>query len=254
MNASMGRMPNDDTSPGRSRVNDYDSFAEAYSAENEINLYNAYYERPATLALAGDVAGRRILDAGCGSGPLSAALRDRGATVTGFDKSAGMLKLARKRLGPDADLRQADLGGPLPFPDGAFDDVIASLVLHYLEDWTAPLAELRRVLKPGGRLIASVMHPISGHPLTRPGADYWATYQWTDKNSTSAGHSYVLRYWHRPLAAMIEAFTGAGFRITVISEPRPALDTPRELLPDFLQDKPPGSGFLCFLFFVLQAD
>jgi hypothetical protein len=53
------------------------------------NLVNAYYERPAMLALAGDVAGRRILDAGCGSGPLLAALRDGGASVTGFDKSAG---------------------------------------------------------------------------------------------------------------------------------------------------------------------
>ena len=133
-----------------------------YSAENEVNLHNAYYERPATLALAGDVAGRRILDAGCGSGPLFAALRDRGAFVTGFDKSAGMLELARQRLGDDADLQVADLGRPLPFPDGAFDDVIASLVLHYLEDWTAPLAELRRVLKPGGRLIASVDHPLQG--------------------------------------------------------------------------------------------
>jgi ubiquinone/menaquinone biosynthesis C-methylase UbiE len=40
----------------------------------------------------------------------------------------------------------ADLAEPLPFPDYAFDDVIASLVLHYLEDWTAPLAELRRVV------------------------------------------------------------------------------------------------------------
>ena len=100
----MGRMPNDDDSPtglasasadsfDLPGVNDYDSFAEVYSAENEVNLHNAYYERPATLALAGDVAGRRILDAGCGSGPLSAALRDRGAIVTGFDKSAGMLKL-----------------------------------------------------------------------------------------------------------------------------------------------------------------
>jgi ubiquinone/menaquinone biosynthesis C-methylase UbiE len=61
--------------------------------------------------------------------------------VTGFDSSAGMLELARRRLGDDADLRVADLGHPLPFPDGAFDDVIASLVLHYLEDWTAPLAD-----------------------------------------------------------------------------------------------------------------
>jgi SAM-dependent methyltransferase len=235
-------------------ANDYDGFAEVYSADNEVSLANAYYERPATLALAGDVAGRRILDAGCGSGPLSAALRDRGAVVSGFDASAGMLKLARRRLGDDADLQVADLGRPLPYPDGAFDDVIASLVLHYLEDWKAPLAELRRVLRPGGRLIASVNHPIVGHALVRPGADYFTTYQWSHETTTASGQSYVLTFWHRPLPAMIDAFTAAGFRIAAISEPPPAPDTPRELLPDFLADKPPGSGFLCFMFFVLQAD
>ena len=239
---------------GRAVANDYDSFAEAYSAENEVNLHNAYYERPATLALAGDVAGRRILDAGCGSGPLFAALRDRGAIMTGFDSSAGMLELARRRLGDDADLLMADLSRPLPFPDAAFDDVVASLVLHYLEDWAAALAELRRVLKPGGRLIASVNHPIQGHPVVRPGADYWATHLWSDEITTASGQSYVLANWHRPLPAMIDAFIAAGFRISSISEPPPAPDTPRELLPDFLQDKPPGSGFLCFLFFVLTAD
>jgi SAM-dependent methyltransferase len=250
----MPPVPQKSAGPaGRAAANDYDSFAEAYSAENEVNLHNAYYERPATLALAGDVAGRRILDVGCGSGPLFAALRDRGAIVTGFDSSAGMLKLARRRLGDDADLLVADLGRPLPFPDGAFDDVVASLVLHYLEDWTAPLAELRRVLKPGGRLIASVNHPIQGHPVVRPGADYWATYLWSDEITTASGQSYVLANWHRPLPAMIDAFIAAGFRISAISEPPPAPDTPRELLPDFLQDKPPGSGFLCFLFFVLEA-
>lgn len=52
----------------------YDAFAESYSAENEASLLNAWYERPAMLGLAGDVAGRRILDAGCGSAPLAAAL------------------------------------------------------------------------------------------------------------------------------------------------------------------------------------
>src|ERR1700739_4604998 len=112
VDASMGRMPNDNNSPGGisstadsadlAGVNDYDSFAEVYSAENEINLPNAYYERPATLALAGDVAGRRILDAGCGSGPLFAALRDRGAIVTGVDSSAGMLERAPQRPGGHA--------------------------------------------------------------------------------------------------------------------------------------------------------
>src|SRR6202007_820242 len=99
------------------RANDYDSFAEAYTAENESSIWNAYYERPAMLALAGDVAGRRILDAGCGAGPLVAAPRDRGAIVTGIDKSAGMVGLARRRLGDEADLEVAELGRPLPFPD-----------------------------------------------------------------------------------------------------------------------------------------
>ena len=54
--------------------------------------------------------------------------------MTGFDKSAGMIELARRRLGDDADLQVADLGSPLPFPDDTFDDVTSSLVLHYLED------------------------------------------------------------------------------------------------------------------------
>jgi ubiquinone/menaquinone biosynthesis C-methylase UbiE len=98
--------------------------------------------------LAGDVTGRRILDAGCGSGPLSSALRDRGAVVTGIDTSAGMLALARRRLGDDVALHVVDLSDPLPFGDGTFDDVVASLVLHYLEDWGPTLAELRRVLRP----------------------------------------------------------------------------------------------------------
>jgi hypothetical protein len=48
-------------------------------------------------------------------------------------------------------------------------------------------------------------------------------------------------------------FTAAGFRIAAIDEPLPAPGTPRELLPDFLKDKPQGSGFLCFMFFVLEA-
>ena len=76
----------------------YDSFAEAYSTENETSLINGFYERPAMTKLAGDVRNRRILDAGCGSGPLAKALRDRGANVTGFDSSEAMISLARKGL------------------------------------------------------------------------------------------------------------------------------------------------------------
>jgi SAM-dependent methyltransferase len=57
--------------------------------------------------------------------------------------------LARERLGEEADLGVADLTQPLPYDTEAFDDALAVLVLHEFEDWSQPLAELRRVLKPG---------------------------------------------------------------------------------------------------------
>jgi SAM-dependent methyltransferase len=227
---------------------DYDTFAETYAARNESNLFNAYYERPAMLGLAGDVSGRRVLDAGCGSGPLSAALQDRGAVVSGFDVSAGMVDLARQRLGEDADLQVADLGAPLPYADGEFDDVVASLVLHYLEDWSGPLAELRRVLKPGGRLMVSVNHPTA-YAVVYPDADYFEVTRYSEDHDM--GDRIVwLTYWHRPLHAMTDAFTAAGFRITGISEPPPAPDTPAEVLPPGLKD---SGSFICFLFFALEA-
>jgi len=229
-------------------ANDYDSFADAYSTENESNLFNAYYERPAMLRLAGDVSGRRVLDAGCGSGPLSAMLRAKGAVVTGVDASPAMVELARQRLGGDADLRVADLGGPLPFADAEFDDVVASLVLHYLEDWGGPLSELRRVLRPGGRLMVSVNHPCA-YAIVYPEADYFAVTEYSE-DYTFDGDVTWLTFWHRPLHAMTDAFAAAGFSITTVSEPPPAPDTPPEVLPPGLEE---GRSFMCFLFFVLEA-
>ena len=227
---------------------DYDEFAEAYAADNEVNLLNGYYERPAMLSLAGDVAGRRILDVGCGAGPLSEALRDRGAIMTGFDLSAAMIELARKRLGEDVDLTVGDLAKPLPYADAAFDDVVASLVLHYLEDWTEPLAELRRVLKPGGRLILSLNHPIV-YTALNPDARYFDVAEFSF-DAEHAGHTVVYTIWHRPLQAMSDAFTAAGFRISVISEPPIDPDTPSELRPPGLQHP---ARFISFIFFVLEA-
>ena len=172
--------------------------------------------------------------------------------MTGFDKSAGMLEQARRRLGDDADLQVAELGSPLPYSDDTFDDVTASLVLHYLEDWGPALAELRRVLKPGGRLIASVDHPFAIHGIQLQAGrktDYFATYNWTE-DWIMGGQTVPMSFWNRPLHAMTDAFTAAGFRTAVISEPAVAPDTPRELLPADIGD---GRRFLCFLFFVLHA-
>lgn len=227
---------------------DYDEFADAYSADNEVNLINGHYERPAMLSLAGEVDGRRILDVGCGSGPLSAALRDKGAIMSGFDLSTAMIDLARRRLGEDADLIVADLAKPLPYAEAAFDDVVASLVLHYLEDWTEPLAELRRVLKAGGRLILSVNHPIV-YTALNPDAEYFDVAEFTF-DAEHAGRTVIYTNWHRPLQAMSDAFTAAGFRISVISEPPIAPDTPSELLPEHMKDV---TRFISFIFFVLEA-
>jgi SAM-dependent methyltransferase len=239
---------------GQTVANDYDGFAEAYAAETESNLINGYYVRPAVLDLVAEVAGRRILDVGCGAGPLLEALRERGAIVTGVEPSAKMLELARQRLGEDAALYQAGLGGdPLPFPDGAFDDVVACLVLHYLEDWKAPLAELRRVLVSGGRLIVVVDHPFV-YKLMNPDADYFAV-SMRSEEWAFGDQSAPMRFWHRPLHAMTAAFTEAGFQIAVISEPPPAPGA-RERFPEELAEvfkDPSKTAFLCFLFFVLEA-
>lgn len=229
-------------------MTDYDAFAKAYAADNETSLLNAWYCRPAMVDLAGNVAERRVLDAGCGSGPLAAALRDQGAIVSGFDLSPAMIDLARERLGRDADLLVADLAKPLPYEDDTFDVVVSSLALHCLEDWIAPLNELRRILRPGGRLVVSVPHPAA-YMVNYQDRDYFALRQYSEEFEFD-GREAVLTYWHRPLHAMTDAFTKAGFRIEVVSEPPWAADTPTELLPPDLGDR---TAFVCFLFFALKA-
>ncbi len=238
-------MPSPENEPAVA-VADYDGFSAAYAAENERSLFNAHYNRPEMIRLAGDVEGLRVLDAGCGSGPLMDDLRTKGAIVSGFDLSAAMVDLARERLGEDADLRVADLGAPLPYTDDQFDVAVASLALHYVEDWAAALAELRRVLKPGGRLIVSIIHPAV-YAIVYPEADYFALTQYSE-DYTFDGQTVWMTYWHRPLQDVINAFTVAGFRITTVTEPPPAPDTPEQLLPTTN-----GGSFICFLFFELEA-
>lgn len=230
-----------------SQDTNYDTFAEAYNAENETSLLNAYYERPAMLKLAGQVQGKTILDVGCGGGVLSEELLRRGATVHGFDASQAMLDIARRRLGAQAQLKCADLSEPLPYAENSFDDACASLVLHYLQDWSAPLAELRRVLKPGGRLLISVNHPLL-YPLTHQGVQYFKTTRYTDELEFD-GQQGSLTYWHRPLHAMSDAFARAGFSIELISEPPYSKDAPDELVPENLKDR---EAFVSFIFFVLR--
>jgi SAM-dependent methyltransferase len=199
---------------------DYDAMAAQYAAENAQSAHNAYYERPATLALLGDVRGRRVLDAGCGAGALTAALAARGAVVTGFDISPAMLGLARQALGGRAELLIGDLSGPLSFaPDGSFDVVVASLVLHYVRDWEPVLSEFRRVLRPEGAVVFSTHHPAMDWQLHSP-ADYFAVSHVTETWEMGSGE-YEVSFWRRPLTAMCEAIASAGFVIERLVEPAP---------------------------------
>ncbi len=197
----------------------YDAMADAYDADTADNPWNALYERPATIALLPPVADRDVLDAGCGTGPLSAWLAAQGARVTGLDASPRMIARARDRGLTGATFAVADLGAPLDLADASFDVAVASLVLHYLRDWVAPLRELRRVLRPGGILVCSTHHPASDVELSASG-DYFATELIHDRWE-KGGETFDVRYWRRPLHAILRAFAQAGFDLERLDEPMP---------------------------------
>jgi ubiquinone/menaquinone biosynthesis C-methylase UbiE len=98
----------------------------------------------------------RVLDIGCGTGAALAEYAAAGCTVIGVDTSPAMIAASRQRLGPDADLRQAD-GSRLPVDDRCAELVLVSLVLHSIPraDAVALLQEAGRALAPGGRVLVT---------------------------------------------------------------------------------------------------
>jgi ubiquinone/menaquinone biosynthesis C-methylase UbiE len=95
----------------------------------------------------------RVLDIGCGNGALLLQLGERVESGVGVDASAGMIERARHRAAGTAKLQFVHVDGPaLPFPDASFDVVVSLLSFRYL-DWDPVMGEIRRVLRPGGRLL-----------------------------------------------------------------------------------------------------
>jgi len=135
----------------------YDRWAEIY--DEEVNPLVMIEESEVARAL-GDVAGRAILDVGCGTGRHAVRLANAGAKVTGIDFSEGMLDKARAKPGAAAvRFVHQDASGMLPFEPRSFDRVISCLVVDHVRDLAGFFGELRRVCRDDGFIVVSVMHP-----------------------------------------------------------------------------------------------
>jgi SAM-dependent methyltransferase len=206
----------------------YEAMAREYEAHAADSPYNAHYDRPALLELAGEVAGLRVLDAGCGPGYYAHELLERGAEVVGFDASRTMVELARHRVGDRAAIHQLRLDEPLPFADGAFDLVLCALALHYVDDRAACLRELRRVLRPAGAMVLSTQHPTSD--WLAAGGSYFDVVVERD-TWTGTRSDWEVSYWREPLTSLCDAVHRAGFLIERLVEPLPQ-PSMRERWPD----------------------
>jgi 2-polyprenyl-6-hydroxyphenyl methylase/3-demethylubiquinone-9 3-methyltransferase len=113
------------------------------------------WRRRRALLLGEAHRGERVLDLGCGAGRFVAALRDAGADAVGVEIAEAALARARANV-PGADLRLLEPDGSLPLEHGSVDLVWCSEVLEHVADVSHVLLEARRVLRPGGRLLATV--------------------------------------------------------------------------------------------------
>jgi ubiquinone/menaquinone biosynthesis C-methylase UbiE len=116
-----------------------------------------WYELLELMVGVGDLAGRRVLDVGCGTGSVARALTERGSRVWGVDPSQEMLAVARDRVGRRGGLKLGRAEA-LPFKDAWFERVVLRLVVH-LVDRARALPELARVLAPGGRAVIATFEP-----------------------------------------------------------------------------------------------
>lgn len=224
----------------------YEALAEVYAKKIDTKPHNAYYERPATLALLPDMLGKRVLDAGCGPGVYAEMLIDNGAHVVAFDNSENMVRLAKQRLGEKAQVWRADLGKPLNFLESeSFDVVLSALAMDYVSNWRSVLVEFHRVLRRGGNLVFSVEHPSSTfvRHVYRGEGNYFETEK-VNVEFTGFDEPVRVVYFRRPLGTMINTLVEAGFCLDQVKEPRPT-EQFRKGDPENYEKLSRMPGFLC---------
>jgi len=135
----------------------YDRWATSYDHDDNPMVFAA---RRVMAGLATTASGLDVVEFGCGTGQNLSLLRQHGArSLCGCDLSAGMLAQARAR-DPALQLWQQDMAQPLPLPDATADLALFCLSLEHVAALAPPLAEARRVLRPGGRLAVMEIHPF----------------------------------------------------------------------------------------------
>lgn len=180
----------------------------------------------AEVRLLGDVAGLHVLEIGCGAGQCGRWLMSQGAAVVGLELSAGQLAHSRRldeRTGITLPVVQAD-AQHLPFGDAAFDLACSSYgALPFVADAAAVLHEAWRVLKPGGRFVFSVSHPIRWSFLDSPDeSGLMAVHSYFDRRAyveqDARGHASYVEH-HRTIGDWVRAITGAGLDLVDLVEP-----------------------------------
>jgi len=148
-------------------IEGYDKWASTY--DKDPNPLIALEER-VTLEFIGNVQGQHVLDLGCGTGRYCVLLAERGASVAGIDSSSEMLKHAKRKLSPSYQLElYHGTIEKIGFPSEHFDLIVSALTLGHVPELEPTFIEAVRVLKRGGRMVISDVHPywpVSGHDYT----------------------------------------------------------------------------------------
>ncbi|MEM1336178.1 MAG: class I SAM-dependent methyltransferase [Bacteroidota bacterium] len=222
----------------------YETLAERYNERIDHKPHNAYYDRPNTLKLLGEVAGKHILDAACGPGKYAEILLGKGAEVVGFDLSPKMIEMARKRNGKDTLFFVHDLTQPLNrFEDENFDAVLCALALHYIEDWQPVIQEFSRVLRKGGSVVVSIEHPFFEYNYFKS-KDYFKVEE-VSATWRGFGGRVVVPSYRRPLMACLQPFTENGFYIDALVEPLPVREF-EKYNPRHYKELMKFPAFMCF--------
>jgi SAM-dependent methyltransferase len=209
----------------------WDSDADEYQAEHGAFLGDVDFVwcpeglREADARLLGDVRGRRVLELGAGAAAGARWLDGQGAEVVALDLSAGMLRHAREaagRSGVRVPLVQADALA-LPFADRAFDVVCTAFgAVPFVADSGAVMREVARVLRPGGRWVFSITHPMRWVFLDEPGeAGLTAMHSYFDRRPYVEQDDGVPTYveQHRTLGDRVRELVAAGFVLRDLVEP-----------------------------------